>query len=136
MSLSKVLTIGAPVTCSDGECGELHQVVVDPLAGTVTHLVVEPPHQQGAGRLVPVGLISRAVPELRLDCTLAEFDVLELAEDTQFLPGAPASWALGSEQVLSWPYYGSRWADRRSSEDRWPPTEGSVWKVPVQARSC
>jgi sporulation protein YlmC with PRC-barrel domain len=106
MSDSKVLTIGAPVTCSDGNCGELHQVVVDPIAGTVTHLVVEPPHQRGAGRLVPVGLISPAVPEVRLDCTLAEFAVLEPAEDTQFLPGAPASWGLGSEQVLSWPYYG------------------------------
>jgi sporulation protein YlmC with PRC-barrel domain len=106
MSVSKVLTIGTPVTCSDGRCGELHQVVVDPVAGTVTHLVVEPPHQRGAGRLVPVGLISRAVPEVRLDCTMAQFGVLEPAEDTQFLPGSPASWGLGSEQVLSWPYYG------------------------------
>ena len=106
MTQSKLLPIGATVTCEDGECGVLHQLVVDPLAGTVTHLVIEPAHRRGAGRLVPVGLISPAVPEVRLDCTLAEFAVLEPAEDSQFLPGAPASWGLGSEQVLSWPYYG------------------------------
>lgn len=107
MTRSKVLTIGAPVTCEDGECGELHQLVVDPLAGTVTHLVVEPASRRGAGRLVPVGLVSTAVPELRLTCTLAQFQVLEPAEDTEFLPGAPVSWdLLRSGQVLSWPYYG------------------------------
>ena len=99
MTQSKLLPIGATVTCEDGECGVLHQLVVDPLAGTVTHLVIEPAHRRGAGRLVPVGLISPAVPEVRLDCTLAEFAVLEPAEDSQFLPGAPASWGLGSEQV-------------------------------------
>lgn len=106
MTHSKLLPIGATVPCEDGECGVLHRLVVDPLAGTVTLLVVEPPHRQGAGRLVPVGLISTSVPEVRLDCTLEQFGVLEPAEDSQSLPGALGSWGLGSEQVLSWPFYG------------------------------
>ena len=106
MTQSKLLPIGATVTCKDGERGVLHQLVVDPLAGTVTHLVIEPAHRQGAGRLVPVGLISTSVPEVRLDCTLEQFGVLETAEDSKFLPGAPGFGGPGSEQVLSWPYYG------------------------------
>ena len=106
MTHSKLLPIGVSVTCEDGECGVLHQLVVDPLAGTVTHLVVEPPHRQGAGRLVPVGLISTSVRGMRLDCTLEQFGVLETAEDSKFLPGAPGFGGPGSEQVLSWPYSG------------------------------
>jgi hypothetical protein len=48
--------IGAEVSCSDGACGELSRVVVDPVARTITHLVVEPAHGHAPGRLVPVGL--------------------------------------------------------------------------------
>jgi sporulation protein YlmC with PRC-barrel domain len=106
MTESKLLPMGATVTCQDGDCGTLQQLVVDPLAGTVTHLVVERPHRRGAGRLVPVNLLSRTVPEVHLTCTLAQFEVLEPAEDSQFLPGAHASWGVDTEQVLSWPYYG------------------------------
>ncbi|HLY85089.1 MAG TPA: PRC-barrel domain-containing protein [Gaiellaceae bacterium] len=99
-------TIGSDVSCSDGACGELKRVVVDPVAKTLTHLVVEPKHGSGEGRLVPVDLVDGAGEEIRLRCTSAEFDALEHAEETQFLPDASGHWGYGEGQIVSWPYYG------------------------------
>ncbi len=50
--------IGAKVDCRDGECGEVIRLVVDPLVGEVTHIVVEPKHREGIGRLVPLALVA------------------------------------------------------------------------------
>jgi hypothetical protein len=41
--------IGAEARCSDGVCGEVTRVVIDPVAETVTHLVVEPKHRHVTG---------------------------------------------------------------------------------------
>jgi sporulation protein YlmC with PRC-barrel domain len=106
MSGSTEFTIGSDVSCSDGVCGELKRVVVDPVARALTHLVVEPKHGGGAGRLVPVDLVNSAGEEIRLRCSSAEFDALENAEETRFLPGLSGEWGYPSEQVLAWPYYG------------------------------
>jgi sporulation protein YlmC with PRC-barrel domain len=99
-------TIGAEVNCTDGVCGEVSRVVVDPVARAVTHLVVEPEHRRGPGRLVPLGLIDAGPEEIRLHCTLAEFGQLDAAEETRFLPGSNGYGAYGPEQALFWPYYG------------------------------
>ena len=50
-------TIGSAAACSDGPCGAVSRVVVDPVAREVTHLVVEPEHRSGLGRLVPLDLV-------------------------------------------------------------------------------
>ena len=97
-------TIGADASCADGVCGEVSRVVVDPVARAVTHLVVEPKGRQGLGRLVPVGLVDATGGQIRLRCTLAEFEKLDSAEETQFVPGTRGYAAYGPEQVLSWPY--------------------------------
>ena len=81
--------IGADARCTDGVCGKVIRVVVDPVVRAVTHLVVQPRHWPGLGRLVPVDLVDAATPEeIRLRCTRAEFDELGLADDTHFAPGA------------------------------------------------
>jgi sporulation protein YlmC with PRC-barrel domain len=100
-------TIGADASCSDGVCGEVSSVVVDPVAQEVTHLVVEPKHRQGLGRLVPLRLVESTNAEVRLSCTVAEFDQLDLAEVTQFLPGSAGFADYAPGQVVSWPYYGA-----------------------------
>jgi sporulation protein YlmC with PRC-barrel domain len=99
-------TIGSKVVCSDGECGELTRVVVDPVRRTLTHLVVEAEHRLGNGHLVPISLVESATSEIRLRCTIAEFNALEDAEETQFLPGASGDWDYQQQQMLSLPYYG------------------------------
>jgi hypothetical protein len=106
VSQAAEFTIGSEVSCRDGACGELRRVVVDPVGRALTHLVVDPGHRRGAGRLVPVELVESPGDEIRLRCTRAEFETLEAAEETEFLPGAAGQWGYGQEQMLSWPYFG------------------------------
>jgi sporulation protein YlmC with PRC-barrel domain len=98
--------IGADVTCSDGVCGEISRVVIDPFARIVTHLVVEPKHRQGLGRLVPLDLVDSSTGDVQVRCTTAEFEKLEHAEETQFLPGTGGHVGYDAGQALSQPYYG------------------------------
>lgn len=104
MADTTLFTIGADAHCADGVCGEVSRVVVDPVARAVTHLVVEPKGRQGLGRLVPLGLADAAGGEIRLRCSVAEFEKLDSAEEMQFVPGTRGYAAYGPEQVLSWPY--------------------------------
>jgi hypothetical protein len=92
--------IGADVSWRDGECGEVSRVVIDPVARTVTHLVVEPKHRRGPGRLVPLDLVDATTATVRLSCDLAAFAELEAAEETQFLPGPVAYGGYGTGQLL------------------------------------
>ncbi len=98
--------IGAKVDASDGECGALARVVVDPVAQALTHLVVAPKHHRGLGRLVPVELVEAVEgDQIRLRCTTAHFDELDDAEDVQFLPANTGLLGYGSH-ALMWPHYG------------------------------
>jgi hypothetical protein len=99
-------TIGAEVSCSDGACGVVRRVVVDPVARAVTHLVVEPKHRLDLAKLVPLDLVDASEGQVRLSCTTAEFEQLDDAEESQFIPGAGGVPAYGPDQALSWPYYG------------------------------
>jgi sporulation protein YlmC with PRC-barrel domain len=98
--------IGSHVTCTDGDCGELTRVVVDPVTQSVTHLAVEPAQRRGLARLVPVQQAgATASDSVALDYTLAEFEALDPAEETLFVPGSRGYAMYGPEQVLAWPYY-------------------------------
>ena len=99
-------TIGAAVACSDGPCGAVSRVVVDPVAQEVTHLVVEPEHRSGLGRLVPLDLVETGGGEVRLRCTLEEFEELPHAEETDFLPGGSGYQDYAEHEAYYWPYYG------------------------------
>ncbi len=98
--------IGSEVSCSDGTCGELRRVVVDPVARTLTHLVVEEKHRTAMGHLVPIDLVSSSGAEIHLRCSVTQFEALDDAEETQFLPGARGQWDYEQDQMLSYPYYG------------------------------
>ena len=89
MAETTAFTIGADVSCTDGACGEVSRLIVDPAADTVTHLVVKPKHQRGHGRLVPVDLVDTSTGQIRLRCTKAEFEKLDPAEETRQLPEEP-----------------------------------------------
>jgi hypothetical protein len=107
MTQTLEFTIGTDVSCSDGGCGKLARVVVDPVARKLTHLVVESHHRQGMGRLVPVELVTSTTADIQLRCSLAEFEALEDAQETHFLPGANGEWTYSQDQMVSWPYYGA-----------------------------
>jgi hypothetical protein len=103
MSNGMRLAIGADTHCTDGPCGVLRRVVLDPDRRVATHLVVER-HRNGDGRLVPMTLVDSVGPDIRLRCSHADFDRLDPAEHLWFPgqdPGDPVSSAL-----LTSPYYG------------------------------
>src|ERR1039458_5599061 len=106
MSETTQFVIGTPVACSDGECGELKRVVIDPVAKALTHLVVEPRNRSTFGHLVPIELVESTTDEIHLRCTSADFQALEEAEETKFLPGANGQYGYGQNQMLSFPYFG------------------------------
>jgi sporulation protein YlmC with PRC-barrel domain len=106
MAQTESFTIGAHASCEDGPCGTVQRVVVDPLARTVTHLVVEPKHRHGPGRLVPVDIAESTPDVVRLRCSTADFEHFDAAEETQFVAGTIGHEAYEPDQVLSWPYFG------------------------------
>jgi len=79
--------IGARASCSDGLCGEVRRIVIDPDTRAVTHLVIEPKHLLKPSRLVPVDLVDITAGEITLRCTIAEFENLDLAEERELVEG-------------------------------------------------
>ena len=75
------------------------------VARSVTHLVVKLPERVGLGLFLS-SLLTRPGPSISVPCTQEEFEKLDSAEDTQFVPGTYGYGAFGPEQVVSWPYYG------------------------------
>jgi sporulation protein YlmC with PRC-barrel domain len=105
MSEATEYVIGTEVVCSDGACGELRRVVIDPVARAITHLVVEPKHRKGCGHLVPIGLVTAAdETEIRLQSDLHEFHLLEDAEESEYISGASGEWNYEQNEMLSLPY--------------------------------
>jgi sporulation protein YlmC with PRC-barrel domain len=99
-------TIGAAAACSDGPCGAVSRVVVDPVARELTHLVIEPEHRSGLGRLVPLEMVEAEGGSVRLHYTLAEFEKLPSAEETDFLPGGSGYHAYAAHEAYYSPYFG------------------------------
>lgn len=108
MAETEGFRIGAEASCSDGLGGKVSRLVMDPVALTVTHLVIEPKHRAEPGRLVPVHLVDTTADHLRLRCSIAEFDKLELAEETEVAEGLDYAGGYGqAESVQSFGGMGS-----------------------------
>lgn len=111
MPQAQLFRLEAEVRCTDGDCGKLRTLVIRRVDDAVTHLVVEPAHREGAGRIVPLGLVdtggaSTAKDEVRLRCTTAEFERLDPAEATYFPGDDDYETTAGSwEPDALWPYY-------------------------------
>lgn len=94
--------MGARASCSDGFCGEVRRTILDPAARTVTHLVIQPGHHNAEGRLVPIELADATGGEIRLRCTLAEFDRLVPAEDVEVVDDEYGGGYSPAEAVLGY----------------------------------
>ena len=90
MAEAAEFTIGAKANCSDGFCGELRRVIIDPANQTITHLVIEPRHRREPGRLVPIDMVDATPGGIGLRCTLAEFGQLDPADDLEQVVGRGA----------------------------------------------
>jgi len=115
--------MGATASCSDGVCGEVSRMIVDPATRSVTHLVIDPKHGGEPGRLVPLDLVDTATGDIRLRCTLAEFGQLEPAEETELLGGVGATGVGGTSAPMGIPH-----ASRTDVQDVVPLGETEVGK--------
>lgn len=100
MAEAAEFAIGAKASCSDGFCGEVSRLIMDPVALTVTHLVIEPKHRGEPGRLVPVHLVDTTTGQIRLRCTTAEFGKLDLAEETDLAEGLDYGGGYGQAEAV------------------------------------
>jgi sporulation protein YlmC with PRC-barrel domain len=104
------LRLGQPVWTTDGEFGEVGDIVVDPQQRVVTHLVVEPHRQHHRARLVPMSLVSVEGDTVRVDLDAAHLRQLQdVAYDDyvrlgQMIPPGD-DWDVGTEDVLALPYW-------------------------------
>jgi sporulation protein YlmC with PRC-barrel domain len=105
--MNAAYTIGHEVTCDDGQCGKLVRVIVNPVARTITHLVVAPHQSSEDARLVPVTLVDSSAPAdtIKLDCDHTGFEALEPAQTEDYLPGAQDDLGYGADQTLRLPYF-------------------------------
>ncbi len=100
MAEATEFAIGAEASCSDGFCGKVSRLIIDPAARSVTHLVIEPKHRRDQGRIVPVHLVDTTTGQIRLRCTLAEFDRLDPAEETDLVEGVDYEGGYGQAEAV------------------------------------
>jgi len=106
-----LLELGTRVRTTDGDAGELEDVVIDPVGKRVTHLVVRPA-RHGQARLVSIegAYAGRARGEVVLPCTRAEFVALPSVDEFAYVRLGEATvadpeWDVGVKDVLALPYY-------------------------------
>ncbi|MEO6124018.1 MAG: hypothetical protein ABIR32_09935 [Ilumatobacteraceae bacterium] len=105
------ITIGMLAEATDGPCGEVADVVLDPVNWHVTHLVVQPHHHHEDARLIPIdAVISNDADHVVLSWSTKQVETAALVEVADFLsddtwPEIEGGWAVGSNRVLTWPYY-------------------------------
>jgi len=105
------LQLGTPVRCADGDGGELADVVIDPVARCVTHLVVAPHGQPDEARLVPIAWAQGGdANAIALTCSVAELAGAERIQESAYLrlgesPTTDPAWDVGVEEVFALPYY-------------------------------
>ncbi len=112
-----MIAIGAAVMCSDGPCGKVRCVVLDPVAREVTHIVIASKHRHVLGRLVPLALVTVAGDQVTLRCDLAAFQNLEVAEQAQFMPRNVGYATYKPQDTLTLPYYGLGLAAVTAADD-------------------
>jgi sporulation protein YlmC with PRC-barrel domain len=108
------LELGCPVHCADDAFGDLADVVIDPGAQRVTHLVVQPHERHDLARLVPIGraqLGAGSGGRISLDCTVGELNEVEPLHDFAYVrlgerPLA-SNWDVGIEEISQMPLSGS-----------------------------
>jgi uncharacterized protein YrrD len=85
----ETFTIGGHVDATDGRCGSLIRVIVDPTTESLTHLAVQPGHHAERTRLVPADLVAGIEDQvIRLSCTTKQFEQLDAAENIELLSSA------------------------------------------------
>lgn len=104
------LRLGQPVVAQDGPFGELSDIILDPVARRVTHVVVEPRHRHRLSRLVPIALVDGTQDTLRVALDKEEMHQLQRVTYSEFVPlGSDVEttddWDVGTQDVAGLPYW-------------------------------
>jgi uncharacterized protein YrrD len=105
------IAVGMLAEATDGLCGEIADVVVDPVNWHVTHLVVQPHHDHSEARLVPIdAVISNDDDHLVLSWSTTQVKTAALVERTDFLsydswPAIEGAWDGNHDRLLAWPHF-------------------------------
>ena len=104
------LELGSPVQCTDGPAGELADLVIDPGAQRVTHVVVQPHGRHDLARLVPLDRASQG-PDggISLSHSVAEIERLQPLQKREYLelgelPDGDGDSDIGIEESSAFPY--------------------------------
>lgn len=103
------LRLGQPVYATDMLFGELGDIVVDPLAGDVTHVVIQPHNDHFQARLVPIGLVSEESAGLTVQLDAEHLRRLERVADSDFMQLGETievgdDWDIGTQDVVYAPF--------------------------------
>ena len=102
------ITMGQDIRTSDGEVGEVDDVVIDPGRNVVTHLVVQPHHRHWQARLVPIDVVASDGDGLALSVDAEGLRAYRQVAESDFVAFATPidlgdDWDVGIEQVLVMP---------------------------------
>jgi sporulation protein YlmC with PRC-barrel domain len=138
------LRIGSPVACSDGDYGELADVVIAPESRRVTHVVVAPGGHHEQARLVELARVAVDGKRLILDCGREQADALPEVQDTAYvrigddLPAGEGS-VVGVQDIVTMPIedYGTFGVAAMDLDDRYLVTYDRIpaGEVEVRGRS-
>ena len=128
--------------CSDGPCGAVSKVVVDPVARELTHLVVEPEHRSGLGRLVPLDLVEPDGGGVHAALHPRRVRRAPVRRGDRFPPRGSGYAAYAAHEAYYWPYFGLEGgadplvalASAVETRDTLPPGEIGVRRGEARAR--
>src|SRR5262245_66031125 len=79
--MQHTIVIGSAVRCTDGTCGTVGGLVINPNTNHLDYVVLDPGPIGGREYYLPIGRIEQAGPsEISMPCTLAELDQLSRLE--------------------------------------------------------
>jgi sporulation protein YlmC with PRC-barrel domain len=92
------IPLNVKVSCSDGSCGRTTNLILMPINGEITHVVVGDGSYPETGYLVPIDRIAESTPEsIHLNCSQAELSKLPVFNQVEFIPS-------GLSSSMLWPY--------------------------------
>lgn len=84
------IPLKAKVQCSDGDGGTVTAVIINPIAGDITHIVVQ--DKDLADHLIPLALVADTTDNtVELSCTVDEFIALPAFTEKHFVPVSAAA---------------------------------------------
>lgn len=107
------IPLNAQVECTDGVCGRLEYVLINPVTDQVAHLVVKQDTSPNTEYVMPIEFVTETIADtIRLSCTKAELEKMKPFIKTTFveekLPdknfGFPAGGFFGAGSYFYMPY--------------------------------